>query len=163
VRLAKRHGVALRHSYARVGKFALIRYQRYAHAKQFKRANRALKTPRTYLGRVIHDLPGKIEDNARLEQVVLKDILSRARRARPAAASARTQGGAEASAGGQGPRSCPVAEPNASKKHVTAEESHEPTPPYQKSSCQSSHNITIMANARISMCCRSYTRELPHV
>ena len=82
MRLAKRHGVALRHSYARVGKFALIRYQRYAHAKQFKRANRALKTPRTYLGRVIRDLPGKIEDNARLEQVVFKDILSRARRAR---------------------------------------------------------------------------------
>ena len=27
-------------SYARVGKFALIKHQRYAHAKQFKRANR---------------------------------------------------------------------------------------------------------------------------
>jgi transposase, IS5 family len=42
VRLAKRQGLALRQSYARVGKFALIRHQRYAHAKQFKRANRAL-------------------------------------------------------------------------------------------------------------------------
>jgi transposase, IS5 family len=37
VRLAKRHGVALRQSYARVGKFALIKHQRHAHAKQFKR------------------------------------------------------------------------------------------------------------------------------
>src|ERR1700722_18534197 len=53
VRLAKRHGVVLRQSYARVGKSALIKHQRYAHAKQFKRANRALKTLRTYLGRVI--------------------------------------------------------------------------------------------------------------
>jgi transposase, IS5 family len=42
VRLAKTHGVKLRQSYARVGKFALIKHQRYAHAKQFKRANRAL-------------------------------------------------------------------------------------------------------------------------
>src|SRR5579863_6792385 len=40
-RLAKRHGVPLRQSYARVGKRALMAYQRYAHAKQFKRANRA--------------------------------------------------------------------------------------------------------------------------
>ena len=43
VRLAKKHGVVLRQSYARVGKFALIKQQRYAHAKQFKRANKRLK------------------------------------------------------------------------------------------------------------------------
>ena len=42
VKLAHKHGVALRQSYARVGKFALIKHQRYAHAKQFKRANKAL-------------------------------------------------------------------------------------------------------------------------
>jgi IS5 family transposase len=82
VRLAKKHGVALRQSYARVGKFALIKHQRYAHAKQFKRANRALKTLRTYLGRVIRDITRKIEGDAWLEQVVFKDILARARRVR---------------------------------------------------------------------------------
>ena len=63
VRLAKKHGVDLRQSYARVGKFALIKHQRYAHAKQFKRANRELKTLRTYLGRVIRDIARKIEDD----------------------------------------------------------------------------------------------------
>src|ERR1700757_5211457 len=68
VRLAKRQGLALRQSYARVGKFALIKHQRYAHAKQFKRANRALKTLRTYLGRVIRDIARKIEDNASLPE-----------------------------------------------------------------------------------------------
>jgi IS5 family transposase len=68
VRLAKRHGLALRQSYARVGKFALIKHQRYAHAKQFKRANRALKTLRTYLGRVIRDIARKIEGNAALRE-----------------------------------------------------------------------------------------------
>ena len=36
VRLAEKHGVTLRQSYARVGKLALIKQQRYAHAKQFK-------------------------------------------------------------------------------------------------------------------------------
>jgi transposase, IS5 family len=60
VRLAKRHGVVLRQSYERVGKRALIDHQRYAHAKQFKRANRALKSLRTYLGRVIRDIGRKI-------------------------------------------------------------------------------------------------------
>ena len=56
VRLAKRHGVRLRQSYARVGKFALIKHQRYAHARQFKRARRSLRTLKTYLGRVIRDI-----------------------------------------------------------------------------------------------------------
>ena len=42
-RLAKKTGVPLRQSYERVGKRALIAHQRYAHAKQFKRANRALR------------------------------------------------------------------------------------------------------------------------
>jgi transposase, IS5 family len=82
VRMAKKHGVGLRQSYARVGKFALIRHQRYAHAKQFKRANRALKTLRTYLGRVIRDIARKIEDDVWLKDVVFKSILSRARQVR---------------------------------------------------------------------------------
>lgn len=44
VRLAKGAGITLRQSYRRVGKLALISHQRYANAKQFKRANRALRT-----------------------------------------------------------------------------------------------------------------------
>jgi len=36
-------GVALRQSYTRVGKFALIQHQGYVHAKQFKRANRGVR------------------------------------------------------------------------------------------------------------------------
>ena len=67
VKLAKQLGVELRQSYTRVGKFALIQHQRYAHAKQFKRANRALRTLKTYLGRVIRDIARKIEGNPSLE------------------------------------------------------------------------------------------------
>jgi IS5 family transposase len=40
VRLARRQGVKPRWPYWRMGKLALIRHQRYAHAKQFKRASR---------------------------------------------------------------------------------------------------------------------------
>ncbi|MET4278969.1 hypothetical protein ABIB68_008201 [Bradyrhizobium sp. F1.2.2] len=49
--------VGLCHSYAGAGKFALIKCRRCAHAKQFKRARRALKTLRTYLGRVMRHQP----------------------------------------------------------------------------------------------------------
>jgi IS5 family transposase len=63
VKLAKRLGVKLRQSYARVGKIALISHQRYAHARQFKRANRSLRKLKTWLGRVIRDIKRKIADD----------------------------------------------------------------------------------------------------
>src|SRR4249919_689716 len=81
VRLAQCHSVSLRQSYARVGKFALIQHQRYAHAKQFKRANRMLRKLRTYLGRVIRDIGRKIEGNGGLEGTFAK-LLALARRVR---------------------------------------------------------------------------------
>src|ERR1700704_1287578 len=81
VKLAKKLGVELRQSYARVGKFALIQHQRYAHAKQFKRANRALRTLKTYLGRVIRDIARKIDGDHGLEGSFAL-LLSLARRVR---------------------------------------------------------------------------------
>src|SRR5437667_3307810 len=79
--LAKQLGVELRQSYARVGKSALIQHQRYAHAKQFKRANRALRTLKTYLGRVIRDITRKIDGDHGLEGR-FAHLLSLARRVR---------------------------------------------------------------------------------
>lgn len=80
VRLAKGAGIKLRQSYGRVGKFALIKHQRYAHAKQFKRANRALRTLRTYLGRVIRDIARKLEGNVDLlHGIALNRMLALAR------------------------------------------------------------------------------------
>lgn len=81
VRLAQHHGVRLRQSYARVGKLALIQHQRYAHAKQFKRANRMLRKLRTYLGRVIRDIGRKIEGDGGLEAAFAK-LMPLARRVR---------------------------------------------------------------------------------
>ena len=45
---------------------ALIKHQRYAHAKQFKRANRMLRRLRTMLGRVGRDISRKIAGDDRL-------------------------------------------------------------------------------------------------
>ena len=81
VRLAQRHEVALRQSYTRVGKFTLIQHQRYAHAKQFKRANRMLKKLRTLLGRIIRDIGRKIEGDSGREGIFAQ-LLLLARRVR---------------------------------------------------------------------------------
>ena len=59
VRLARKHGIALRQSYERIGKHALIAHQRYAPAKQFKRANR----------RVERDIARKIASDAGLAEI----------------------------------------------------------------------------------------------
>ena len=74
VALAKKTGLDLRQSYTRVGKFALIRHQRYAHAKQFKRANKALRTLRTYLGRTIRDITRQIAGEDELQDIFRKDL-----------------------------------------------------------------------------------------
>jgi IS5 family transposase len=66
--LAKRHGVTLRQSYARVAKRAALMAGRYTHAHQFKRANRELKFLRTRLGRLIRDITRKTRSNAGLRE-----------------------------------------------------------------------------------------------
>ncbi len=47
----------------------MIKHQRYAHAKQFKRANKALRTLKTYLGRVCRDIARKIGEDAHLREI----------------------------------------------------------------------------------------------
>jgi transposase, IS5 family len=69
VKLAKTHGLELRQGYPRVGKLALIKYQRYAHAKQFKRARRQLRRLRTLLGRVMRDIERRVQGRPSLNQI----------------------------------------------------------------------------------------------
>jgi transposase, IS5 family len=59
VREAKRVGIELRQSYRRVGKRALQKQGRYAHAQQLKRARKETRKLRTYLGRMIRDIQRK--------------------------------------------------------------------------------------------------------
>jgi IS5 family transposase len=56
---AKEHGIDLRQSYVRVAKNTLIMVQRYRHAKQMKRAKKAMRKLHTYLGRLIRDVERK--------------------------------------------------------------------------------------------------------
>lgn len=67
--LAKKHGVPLRQSYARLAKSAAIMAGRYAHAKQFKRMRRALKFLNTRLGRLSRDIRRKIDGDPDLLEV----------------------------------------------------------------------------------------------
>src|ERR671918_1121623 len=68
VRLAKRYGVSLRQSYARLGKRALRLASRYAHARQMRRARREIKRLKTYLGRVFRDVRRKLESRPELTE-----------------------------------------------------------------------------------------------
>lgn len=59
---AKTRGIILRQSYIRVSKKLSINAARYAHARQFKRMRGSLKKLRTFLGRLIRDVYGKIKN-----------------------------------------------------------------------------------------------------
>jgi len=74
VRLASKTGLELRQTYVRVAKFALIQHQRYAHAKQFKRAGTALRKLKTYLGRVIRDIERQIAGDERLNAIFRREL-----------------------------------------------------------------------------------------
>ena len=56
VDLARDAGLELRQSYARLAPRLAAQVGRYAHAKQFKRMRKALKTLKGYTGRVLRDL-----------------------------------------------------------------------------------------------------------
>jgi IS5 family transposase len=71
---AKAEGLKLRQSYARLAKRAALMAGRYAHAKQFKRANRELKFLRTRLGRLIRDIRRKIAGRESLQQLFAEPL-----------------------------------------------------------------------------------------
>jgi transposase, IS5 family len=80
-KLARRCGIRLRQSYLRVGKLALMKSQRYAHAKQFRRHRREVKFLRTRVGRMIRDIDRKTAGDTSLEGVLCSE-LALARRVR---------------------------------------------------------------------------------
>jgi IS5 family transposase len=74
VRLSRQLGVTLRQSYRRLGKSSLIQYQRYAHAKQFKRARKPLRKLKTYLRRVIRDIRRKVDGDEMLTAIFAQPL-----------------------------------------------------------------------------------------
>ncbi len=83
VRQAQRMGIPLRQSYRFVGKRALFKQARYAHARQMKRAARMTRKLKTYLGRVVRDIERKSgQYGSPLQQQYLQQLLQRAHRLR---------------------------------------------------------------------------------
>ncbi len=76
VGLATKEGIRLRQSYKRKGPQAALKAGRYAHAKQFKRMRKSIKTLKTYLGRVVRDIERKTD----VVTPELKDALTQAKR-----------------------------------------------------------------------------------
>jgi IS5 family transposase len=78
VDLAREAGVELRQSYARVAPRLAAQVGRYAHAKQFKRMRKALRTLKGYTGRVLRDLRRQLDEipaGSRRERVLDKLVL----------------------------------------------------------------------------------------
>ncbi len=77
--LARRHGIALRQSYARVARHARREAARLIHGRGHKQGKRHLRKLRTFLGRLIRDIARKIEgDPAR--EAAFAATLKRVRR-----------------------------------------------------------------------------------
>lgn len=73
-RLAKKCDIQLRQSYVRVSKSELIKVGRYRHAKQMKRANKAERKLKTYLGRIIRDIRRKIGKDETLKKCFAESL-----------------------------------------------------------------------------------------
>ncbi|QPN33432.1 IS5 family transposase [Diaphorobacter sp. JS3051] len=77
VKAAQAHGLRLRQNYNRVVPKLAAQIGRYAHARQFKRMRRAVRTLRSRVGRVHRDVQrqlGSLPEKARLE---LQELLQR--------------------------------------------------------------------------------------
>ncbi len=62
---AQKAGIHLKRTYVRVSKWALKEYQRLAHGKKFRKAQRPLKKLRRYLARVLEELEPELETSPR--------------------------------------------------------------------------------------------------
>jgi len=80
VRLAKKHGLALRQSYVRVGKLALIKAPALRPRQTVQaRAGKMLKKLKTILGRVRRDIARKIKGHGHLIDVFTRPLSITAR------------------------------------------------------------------------------------
>lgn len=69
VKLATKHGITLRQNYNLISKALLHQIGRYLHAKQMKRARKAIKRLKTILGRVARDIERKVSSSENLTEI----------------------------------------------------------------------------------------------
>ena len=80
VKLAENSGIELRQNYNREAPRLAAQVGRYAHAKQYKRMKKAVKTLRTRVGRVHREIHRKLNGLAAQQQVEAQDLLGRIHR-----------------------------------------------------------------------------------
>ena len=71
VSIAKKTGLKLRQTYQRLGPAIKRKVDGYAHAKQFKRLSKGVKTLKNYLGRVVRDVERSIQS---CDQAIRKEF-----------------------------------------------------------------------------------------
>ena len=80
VKEAARHGLKLRQNYNREAPRLASQIGRYAHAKQYKRMRRALRTLRSRVGRVMRDVQRQIGKVAENRRAGLEDLIAKTKR-----------------------------------------------------------------------------------
>ena len=80
VKLADEHGIELRHNYNREAPRMALEIGRYAHAKQFKRMHKTVKTLKTRVGRVYRDVQRNIDVIPEEHRAKANDLLYRVNR-----------------------------------------------------------------------------------
>lgn len=80
VKLAGEHGLPLRQNYNREAPRLAAQIGRYAHAKQYRRMRRSLRTLRSRVGRVMRDIARQVERIEPARQDRAHEILARAQR-----------------------------------------------------------------------------------
>jgi transposase, IS5 family len=80
VKAAARHGLNLRQNYNREAPRLANQIGRYAHAKQYKRMKKALRTLRSRVGRVMRDVEQQLDGVAQQSRATLEDLIGRTKR-----------------------------------------------------------------------------------
>ncbi|QCP55096.1 IS5 family transposase [Trinickia violacea] len=80
VRAAARHGLQLRQNYNREAPRLASQIGRYAHAKQYKRMRKALRTLRSPVGRVMRDVERQLDSVSDGSRTALQNLIGRTRR-----------------------------------------------------------------------------------
>jgi IS5 family transposase len=80
VKAAARHGLKLRQNYNREAPHLARQIGRYAHAKQYKRMKKVLRTLRSRVGRVMRDVERQIDAVSEGSRGVLQELIGRTKR-----------------------------------------------------------------------------------
>lgn len=80
VTAAARHALKLRQNHNREAPRLGLQIGRYAHAKQFKRMRKALRTLRSRVGRVMRDVERQIAQVADSSRIALQELIARTKR-----------------------------------------------------------------------------------